>query len=200
MSLLVETIRIDRGNPVNLEYHNRRMASALSDLFGLQPYADLGEIIKVPSRYADIIIKCRVLYGETIDRIEYMPYSMRRINSLKVIEDDKIEYSYKYTERSAIEQLFSRRGDCDDILIVKKGFVTDASYANIILRKTGGQWITPAACLLMGTRRESLLDAGLISEEPVTVDNIRDYSEARLINAMMGIDDSDVIPVSNIIL
>ena len=125
---------------------------------------------------------------------------MRRVNSLKVVEDDKIEYGYKFTDRSAIDLLFSRRGECDDILIVKNGFVTDSSYANIIFRKSGGPWVTPLTSLLRGTRRESLLEAGLISEEPVTVDNIRDYSEARLINAMIGIDDSDVIPVANIII
>ena len=200
MCRLVETIRIENGKAVNLEYHNRRMASAIYDLFRLKKQIDLREIIMVPAGLEDKIVKCRIIYRENIEKVEYQPYSFRKIMRLRVIGDDIIDYRYKYSDRSAIDKLFSMRGDCDDILIVKNGFVTDTSYANIIFRKSGGQWITPATCLLKGTRRESLLDAGLISEESVTVDDIQYYKEARLINAMMGIDDTDVIPVANIIL
>jgi 4-amino-4-deoxychorismate lyase len=45
---------------------------------------------------------------------------------------------------------------CDDIIIVRNGFVTDASYANLIFRK-GDEWFTPATFLLAGTMRAFLL-------------------------------------------
>jgi len=58
--------------------------------------------------------------------------------------------------------------------------------------------VTPDSCLLKGTRRSLLLDKGLIREERVTVSDIKKFTEARLINAMIDIDDSESIPVNNI--
>lgn len=196
---LVETIRIENGRPVNLEYHNRRMAAAISDLFGIRGKRDLMEILEIPDEYKKGIIRCRVIYHTEVTGVEYHRYAIRPVRSLKVLEDNNIDYRYKYTDRTRIVGLFNRRGSCDDILIIKNGFVTDTSYSNIVLRKKEGAWITPATYLLKGTRREFLLKTGIITEEEVTIDNLWDYSETRLINAMIGIEDSESVLPHNIL-
>lgn len=42
------------------------------------------------------LYKARVVYGAGgIKLVEYAPYQMRTIRSLKVVEDDEIDYTYK---------------------------------------------------------------------------------------------------------
>jgi 4-amino-4-deoxychorismate lyase len=62
-----------------------------------------------------------------------------------------------------------------------------------------GNWFTPETFLLNGTRRSGLLKTGKIKMAPICVNDLRNYSEVKLINAMLGIDDTEGIPVSNII-
>src|SRR5690606_14853325 len=92
------------------------------------------------------------------------PYEVRAVTSLKIIHDDTIDYSLKYEDRSSIDNLFAKRNNCDDILIIKNGFVTDASYSNIAFYD-GSRWITPAQPLLKGTMRQHLLDTGVIHQD-----------------------------------
>ena len=60
----------------------------------------------------------------------------------RLIEDNKISYSYKYTTRGSLNELLTKRERYDEILIVKKGFITDTSYSNIIFFD-GIKWLTP---------------------------------------------------------
>jgi len=198
MSLLVETIRIDNGIPVNLEYHRNRMYRSISDLYGIRKEINLHSLIQVPGAFLSGKVKCRVEYDTEIRKTEYLRYVLREIKSLRLVEDNEIEYRYKSADRSRLDVLYGSRGDCDDILIIKNGLVTDSYYANCILRSADGSWVTPDSCLLKGTRRSSLLDKGLIREERVTVSDIKNFAEVRLINAMIDINDSESIPVENI--
>ena len=68
--------------------------------------------------------------------------------------------------------LYDLRNDCDDILIVKRGMVTDSSYANIVFRR-GKRWYTPWSALLKGTMRLNLLERNKIYEEEIRVEDLR---------------------------
>ena len=94
--------------------------------------------------------------GKNITRIEFEPYVRPAVRSLKVVLSDSISYGYKSADRSALDHLFQLRGECDDILIVKKGCVTDSYYANVAFWD-GKHWFTPDTPLLPGTMRASLL-------------------------------------------
>ena len=76
-----------------------------------------------------------------------------------MIDNDDICYPYKYTDRDNINRLIELRGDCDDILIIKNGMVTDSSYANVVFRDLNGNWVTPSTFLLPGTIRASSFKA-----------------------------------------
>ena len=55
--------------------------------------------------------KARVVYGENgVETVEYAPYSMRKISSLKVVEDNTIVYDYKSTDRVASMLWLKRKG------------------------------------------------------------------------------------------
>ena len=196
---LVETIRSDNGVLNNLELHNERMMRTLSDLFGLKKVIDLERIISVPGSAMNGVYKCRVEYDSEIRKTEFIPYTLKIVTSLKIVEDNTIKYSHKFTDRRVIEKLVEKREDCDDILIIKNGFITDTSYANVILREFNGVWHTPSSYLLPGTRRASLLRQGRIIESRIRLRDLKNYTELKLINAMICMDDTEGIPMRKII-
>lgn len=109
---------------------------------------------------------------------------MRMVASLRLVTSDKIDYSYKRTNREGLNELFGRRGNADDILIVKDGYLTDTSIANIALYD-GNSWYTPAHPLLRGTKRAELLDNQLIVEKDISWLQLDDYTHIMLFNAMI---------------
>lgn len=199
MCLLVETIRLENGRLINIELHNERMMRTIFDLFGLKKDIDLAKTVFIPDSAVKGVFKCRLEYDNVIRKTEFTLYRQKSVRSLKLIEDNSINYSYKFTDRKSIERLWEKRNKCDDILIIKNGFITDTSYANVILRDMSGEWHTPSTYLLPGTRRASLLRLNTIRETKIDYRDLENYTELKLINAMLGLEDTEGIPVRDII-
>jgi 4-amino-4-deoxychorismate lyase len=199
MSLLVETIKIEDGNMMNIHFHNERMKKSLYGVLGLINEPDIENTITIPSYACKGIYKCRIEYDSQIRKTEFSPYIIRHVRSLKLVWDDNISYPYKYADRDCINKLTELREDCDEILIIRKGMVTDSSYANVVFRNINGTWETPSTYLLPGTRRENLLQQGLISETRISANDIYLYTEVKLINAMLGLKETEGISVRNIL-
>lgn len=179
--MLLETIRCEEGSPVNLAYHQKRLDETLLALGIVRTY-DLRSLISPPDRG---LYRCRFLYNAEECRIEFHPYSPRLVSSLKLLHANTLEYSFKYADRAALDTLFSHRGGCDDVLIVKNGFITDTTIANVALF-IEGKWLTPVEPLLRGTARARLIDSGFLIPAPLTPKDIAKASKAALMNAMMG--------------
>jgi 4-amino-4-deoxychorismate lyase len=197
MSLLFETIMLQDGVLMNLEYHNFRLNRSREELLGEKDQLLLENQIVVPSDCKTGIYKCKVSYSSSINEIEIIPYQKRVIKSLMIVEENTISYSHKYSDRLHLIELMNLRGDCDDILIVKDGYITDTSFSNIVFLN-GDKWVTPARPLLRGTMRESLLKRNQIGEENITFDDLKKFKEARLINAMLPLETGIAIRLENI--
>ena len=191
MSQLFEAIKVENGKLFNIEYHNERLNRSRKEMFGCNDSIDLNKEIKIPKDIRKGLYKCRVVYDKKINKIEFLPYIKPKIKTLKIIECNDIDYKYKYLDRTKIEELLKQKGECDDILIVKKGLVTDTSIANICFYD-GQKWITPNEPLLRGTKRAKLLKEGLISEEKITQKDIKKFKKASLINAMLDLEDVQI--------
>lgn len=187
MSRLVESLQLKNGSLANVEYHNLRMRYSRRNFYQLDDDIDLKKEITVPREFRSGLFKCRVVYNENIDTVEFIPYEKKQIRSLKAVHGE-IDYSHKFEDRGAIKNLFTKRENFDDILIIKNGMFTDTSSANIVLLREG-RWYTPSTPLLKGTKRQKLLDEGIIFEEEITAGDIKHYSKASLINAMLDIGD-----------
>lgn len=198
MSLLLESIKLLDGQYCNLFYHEQRMNRSLRMLCGETGHLDLEMFLDNIQRPEEGLYKCRLVYDETCREVEFIPYQAKTIHTLRIVEHDRINYEFKYTNRKTIERLFDLRKNCDDILIVKRGLVTDSSYCNIVFRK-GKHWYTPWSALLKGTQRQKLLDRGLIREEEIRVTDIKSFETFKLINAMLEFDGPEV-EVSHIVL
>lgn len=182
MCRFIETIRIEEGRIYNLLYHNQRLNQTRKAVFGIHTELNLSGIID--SEKCRERTKCRVEYGEEICKVEYFPYNIRPVHSLRLICCDDIDYHYKSTNREQLDDLFAKRGAYDDILIVKNGLVTDTSICNIAFWN-GARWVTPAQPLLPGTKRASLLSAGMLVTKDIAIDTLGEYLSYRLFNAMI---------------
>ncbi len=183
--MLFETICIQNGSIQHLSYHQARFDKSREQLFGsAAPKVDLAEAIKPPSTKG--ILKCRLIYSEKIEHIEYAPYKHRRVRRVKLVESS-IRYPHKLVDREELENLFEMREEADDILIVRNGLVTDTSIANIAFYN-GKRWLTPKSPLLAGTTRERLIRSGFLIPRDIAVDELDSFKKFALLNAMIGFE------------
>lgn len=197
MSLLFETICIVNRRALNLDLHHERMNRSRRELFGIHQPLNLSEIISIPAALTDAMHKCKVVYAKEIEDISFTPYSPRSIKTLAIVDGTGIDYRYKWTDRRALDNLVLQT-PADDVIILQKDWITDASFANLIFFD-GKNWITPDTPLLRGTRRTRLLQAGRIQEKKLTLSDLRYMQSVKLINAMLDFPDTPEIPAENIL-
>ncbi len=176
---LLETIKIEDGQVMNIEWHNRRCNKSRLELFDEKKLLNLEEFIEPPQKG---LYRCRILYDNEVNSIEYIPYSPKKIKSLKIIQSD-IDYKYKYNDREELNKLLDNA--YDDIIIEKNGFLTDTTIANIAFFD-GEKWITPLKPLLEGTIREKLLSEEFLILKNIKSEDIKNFLHFALMNAMIG--------------
>jgi 4-amino-4-deoxychorismate lyase len=197
MLRLIETIRLNNGIFNNVSYHEQRMKDSLYSLYNAEASIHLQSLLELQQFPANGLYKCRVIYDDKNCRIEFEAYTIRPVNSLKMVTDNDLSYSFKFQDRKGIDEIFNEREKCDDVLIIKNEQVTDSSYANILFKK-GNDWITPSSYLLKGTMRQFLLDNNQIKIDEIQRKDIRKFDGFKLINAMLGFESRE-IDVSRII-
>jgi 4-amino-4-deoxychorismate lyase len=194
---LLESLKLKNGQIQNLEFHQDRLNRTMEELFPQANKIDIQREISVPENCSTGIFKVRVLYRQFIEKIEIEPYIFRTINSLKVVHHESIDYHLKYSDRQILQELFACRGDCDDIIIVKEGFVTDSFAANLLFFD-GINWFTPTTPLLRGTKRQYLLEQRIISEKKIREKDIKSFQKVGLVNAMVDFEEMPVIATEQI--
>lgn len=193
MSRFIETICIQNGEIRNLEFHQERFTKTRYKNFGLTDELDLSNHIIISENQLTGKFKCRILYAETIEFIEILPYEIRKINSLKLVENNAIDYCFKSEDRTVFELMKDSVTE-DEIIILKNGQITDTSYSNLVFFD-GENWITSTSYLLNGTMRQSLLKSGKIIEEEVNPKDFNRFISFKLINVMMNLEESPELPI-----
>ena len=175
--LFFETIRCEDFTPLHLTFHKKRIAYTIGLNIELQEY------IYPPN---DQLLKCKVIYNknEIVD-ISYTSYKPKNIKTFKLVFDDDIQYKYKYLNRDSIDKLYNQKDDCDDIIIVKDGYLMDTSIANIAVF-LDNIWYTPAIPLLEGTTKNRLLEDKFLQQKNITVDELKRCEKFAIMNAMVG--------------
>ncbi|MDR1881737.1 MAG: aminotransferase class IV [Prevotella sp.] len=195
--VFTEVLKILDGKFYNLRFHLERIFRTSTAFYPEPVHIDLSES-DIPPEYRKGIVKCRITYSGHVTGVEYRHYRFRTVRRLKLVADDTIDYAFKYADRRDIDTLFSQRRDCDDILIVKNGCITDTSFSNVVFENSSGLY-TPASFLLAGVKRRSLLEQGVIREKEIKAEDVRSYSKLYIINAMTDIGDNISVDTSNLV-
>ena len=192
MCRCIETIRIEDGRPHQLAYHQRRLDATRRELFPGAGPLQLSEVLPAALPQTGLH-KLRLTYAERLIRVEVEQYQRRAVASLKCVVADDIDYRFKWADRSALQRLLDQRGDADEIIIVRRGLVTDSSYSNLVFYD-GVDRLTPAEPLLSGTMRQRLLQQRAITAESLSVEKLQRFSCVSLINAMNPLGEV-VVPI-----
>lgn len=191
MSYYLETFLVAHRRLVRESEHRLRLARtlhcapdspAVSRLLALAAHEAL-HAPDVPRLRGRLVYN---LHGEA--DFSLLPYAPRRIETLRLVHDDHIDYSLKRTDRSALDACFARRRGADDVIIVRRGLLTDTTVANLALFDPHtARWYTPAVPLLTGTHRSALLSAGVLTPLPdLTPESLARFTRLRLFNALLG--------------
>ena len=202
----IETIRLENGQFHLLELHQLRMTATIHEVYGKNIVVpdikdNLGIVTDIPS---DGIYKCRIVYDNDIRDIEFQPYTPRTVRSLKIVEAAAgLDYHLKSCDRSALLSLASLKCNCDEVIILRDGLITDTSYTNLVFHSDKGLY-TPRTPLLKGVMRSHLLNNGIIHEcdirpEDLRPDNRLGITGVSLINAMLPLGSDTAIPISDIL-
>lgn len=191
-----EVIKVYNGGFVNLSFHIDRMNRTTLFFFKAPCVINLKED-DIPMEYRTGIVKCRIVYSDQIIEVKYEQYQFRQMNNLKLVYSDSVDYSFKFADRRYLNALLSQKNECDEILIVKNGYITDTSFSNVIFENESGLF-TPSTYLLAGTKRQILLQQGIIKEAEIKVQDINLYARLYIINAMIDLDDKLCIETASI--
>lgn len=198
MCLLIETIKICRGEVLNLAYHNARFNKAQSDLFGNKNITDLEQIISLKGLNAQDIYLCRVTYNSEIQKIEFESYTPKDIKTVKLVEANNINYAYKFKDRRVLNNL-RKEANADAVLIIKNGEITDFTYANVVFFTPNNDAFTPLNPLLKGTMREKLLAENKIKERVIKVADLHLFNRLKPINAMLDFEKTPFIDIKKVL-
>lgn len=196
MCQFIETMCVEQGKIINLDYHLERIKNTRKHFWNTEKTVPTDQLSALAATQ-DSRAKLRFTYDkENIYDLSCTPYNTRKIERLKLLASNDIEYNYKSVDRSEINLLKAQTEPTDEIIIIKQNLLTDTSYTNIALFD-GSQWITPSTPLLKGTRRAQLLDAGRLIEREVLATDLKSFQSISLINAMMDLEEL-VLSISSI--
>jgi len=184
MCRFVESIKLKDGVFFRLKYHQERVNNAFDAFFPDEQAISVFETLNEYAIPGEGTYKCRIVYDSDVLSVEFAPYIRREIHTLKLVETELESSAFKSEDRAGFNAAFAQRGDCDDVLLVKNGLLTDSSYSNIALFD-GKDWFTPRLPLIYGVNRTELLEAGKLVEKDIPVDNLKDFRQIALFNAMI---------------
>lgn len=198
--LCFETICVEQRQFSSLlPFHEARLNRTRQALWGETKGLVLRDLLALPHFVTHAKHKCRVTYGRDLVQVEWEAYQPKIIESLRLVDADKLVYAHKYKNRESLNLLYAQRADCDDVLIVRKGLITDTSYANVALFD-GDHWYTPEHPLLAGTQRAFLLAEGAIIPRAIRAETLREYLCLKLFNAMLPWQEGPTVVIDRVIL
>ena len=119
-------------------------------------------------------------------------YIYKEIKTVKLVDIGNWDYSYKYADRSFMTNLLNENKDFDEVIMVKNGFITDCTIANLAFFD-GTNWFTPSMPLLKGIKRQQLLNSQEIMEREIRVEDLKNYEGVCLINAFRELERKNLV-------
>jgi 4-amino-4-deoxychorismate lyase len=190
MFQFLESILIENGQAPLICYHQKRYEACLKEHYPKSIPVNLKEYVSNSPSISGKT-KLRILYSDKIDSVEYIPYTIKNIDKLYIINSNEINYNWKYSDRTSLNQLKYNLPNNSEILIIKNGFVSDTSFSNVIFEKSGKLY-TPNTPLLNGVRREFLLSKKEIEIITIKSDDIFLFDRIILINGLIGINELSI--------
>ena len=106
------------------------------------------------------------------------------------VDSTDVFLHHKTSNRTIYDHALAQAGDCDDVILWNQsGEVTETCIYNLIVETSDGRLLTPpVSCgLLAGTYRALLIEQGRITEQVVTLADLKSAVSISVINSVRGI-------------
>lgn len=191
---LLETIKYERGTYILLDRHLKRLRDSAA-YFDMPVSEETIRRLLEENRPKEDPCVVRLLVSED-GRAELQwkpmgppPPTPCRVALSKrpVSRQDRFLY-HKTTNRAIHEARRAEHPGVFDVLLWnEEGELTEFTIGNLVIEREGRLWTPRRECgLLAGTFREELLEKGILTEEVLTIDDLRRASRMWLINSVRG--------------
>lgn len=203
MSLLLESLRLERQQLPARRYHWQRMERSATAVYGkaLQwsPETWAQQWLSDNAPADEQVYKLRLCYdADGLHEVSCQPYHRREIRYLQLIDLPRdFDYVHKYAQRTYFEQITASLTPFTEALFLRNGYLTDTSYTNIALSRAGG-WYTPTHPLLGGTQRAYLLEKKIIQILNIHQEDMCKFEYIMLFNALMPFEKAILLPIKTI--
>ena len=141
MYQFIESIKIKNGQAFLLNLHQQRICQTFTN-FHHKCIINLHALISSLQPPQKGLYKWRIIYNLNGNfEYQFVPYSFTEIKDFELVENNEIDYSFKYFDRTHLDTM-KKQSLAQEIIIVKKGFITDTTFSNLIFLKDG-IWHTP---------------------------------------------------------
>lgn len=178
-----ESIKLLDGKLHLLDLHSERLNRTRNAFFENLKDIDLEKQLMIPCEKRAGLYKVKVIYSKYLENVIIDDYTIKEHRKIRLLEKPEIQYDFKFLDRKSLQEDFSSDVEFDDVIFLKNGVLTDASYSNLAFFD-GKTWFTPQKCLLNGVKRKFLLDSGIIAEKEILKEEIKDFQKIAFINAM----------------
>lgn len=196
MCRFIETIQLKDGCFLNLPYHQERMNRTFIRFFDNSYSFDLQIFLHKQECPLEGRHRCTLTYSKHERQLKIIEYKPKNIKRLRLKNCDDIDYSWKYADRTELNNMLKDIPVDEELIIIKNDLITDTSYANLVFYD-GKDWFTPSRPLLQGTKREKLIEEGKIKEREIRVHDLKRFTKCSLINAMLDIGEIE-LPINRI--
>ena len=197
MYQFIESIKIENGQAFLLNLHQQRIYQTFAN-FHHKCIINLHALLSSLQPPQKGLYKWRIIYNLNGNfEHQFIPYSFTEIKDFELVENNEINYSFKYLDRTHLDTM-KKQSLAQEIIIVKKGFITDTTFSNLIFLKNG-IWHTPKTFLLNGVQRLNLIHLGIIQETEINLEKLKEFSHFQIINAMNDFNSSFIYPINKII-
>jgi len=176
-----ESIKLLDGKLHLLDLHSARLNATRNAFFENIKDIDLEKELMIPCEKKEGLYKVKVVYAKYLESVTIDNYIVKDHYKIKLLEKPEIFYDFKFLDRGTLDEDIN--ADFDDVIFLKNGELTDASYSNLAFFD-GKSWFTPKNCLLHGIKRKFLLDSGIITEKQIKKEDIQGFQKIAFINAM----------------
>jgi 4-amino-4-deoxychorismate lyase len=185
--VFIEVIKAADGVYLNLEAHAVRMDRTMRRHFREAfHHPSLPKALPAPPPRG--VSMLTLLYGREIISMEFSDYARPSLDSMAMVDAGQVDFPFKSRDRGRLDAIREFAG-ADEAVIVRNGFITNATSANLVFRDFHGGLFTPLHYIHSGTKRESYIRNKTVTAYPIKHDQLASYETVTLVNAMLDIED-----------
>ena len=124
MYQFIESIKIENGQAFLLNLHQQRIYQTFTN-FNHKCIINLHALLSSLQPPQKGLYKWRIIYNLNGNfEHQFVPYSFTEIKDFELVDNNEIDYSFKYLDRTHLDTM-KKQSLAQEIIIVKKGFITD---------------------------------------------------------------------------